>query len=94
MGWVVAIAFAGSAAWLIMKLGTLIVAGLATIIAAYYYWRRARLYAAIDRLGPVARRRSLAKQLRLSVNMTAHFSLFPTSALRGYALARAFDTLL
>lgn len=94
MAWVLAIALAGTAAWLVKQSGTLIVAGLATLMAAFYYWRRARLNAAINRLGPAARRRSLAKQLRLSIDMTAHFSLFPTSARRGYALANSASRLI
>jgi hypothetical protein len=90
MAWFVAITLGYVVPWLVKQTGTLMVAALATLIAAYYYWRRARLNAGIGRLGPAARRRSLARQLQLSLDMTAHFSLFPTAALRGYALADRF----
>lgn len=88
MEWIVVVALGCGVIALIRQLSTFMVAVLVTLIAAYYYWRRARLDAAIGRLDAAARRRSLATQLRLSVDMTAHFSLFPTAALRGYILAR------
>lgn len=81
----------------------LAVDGIATAIAAWYCWRSARLTRAllavrapcnaID-LMPAwnvsrAHRRLMARHLRLSIAMTAHFSLFPGSSARAYAIMRA-----
>lgn len=74
----------------------------ATTIASVYYWRRERITRALLAARPSyqldpdalwtatrAQRTLMARSLRLSVAMTAHLSLFPTSCLRGYAIARA-----
>lgn len=73
----------------------------ATAIANIYYWRRERITRALLAARPCAgtdsmvlwtatrtQRRLMAKSLKLSIAMTAHFSLFPASCLRGYAIAR------
>ena len=81
---------------------TLLVDGIATAIAAWYCWRSARLARALQAirapcnaidLMPAwdvsrAHQRLMARHLRLSIAMTAHFSLFPRSSARGYALMR------
>lgn len=69
-----------------------LVDALATAIAAIYRWRARRLRIAIRTAGSGRRvRRLLAQHLKLSVDMTAHFSLFPRSACRGYQLADAIS---
>lgn len=76
---------------------------IATAIAAWYRWRSERLVVAILALRPTdpatdmmparstsrAHRRLIARHLRLSITMTAHYSLFPASSRRGYAIADA-----
>lgn len=73
--------------------------GIATAIAAWYCWRSARLTRALLAVrapcnaidftpawdGGRRHRRLMARHLRLSIAMTAHFSLFPRSSARGYA---------
>lgn len=89
-------------AFKLAELGLVVfVDGMATAIAAWYYWRRERLshtLLAIGDLGGTSRstpgsasraqRLMMARHLRLSLAMTAHFSLFPRSSARGYAVAR------
>lgn len=84
----------------------LLVDQLATMIAAQYRWRSLRisreLLAARPVLGsatdrafgiPTRRqRRLMARHLRLSIAMTEHYSLFPASSGRGYAIADALMT--
>ena len=81
-----------------------LVDGIATVVAAWYCWRSARLTQALsvasgpsNPIGPLlawnvsrAHRRLVARHLRLAMAMTAHFSLFPRSSERGYALMRAY----
>ena len=86
----------------------LAVDGLATVIAAWYCWRSARLMRAllatraprnsID-LMPAwnvsrANRRLMARHLRLSIAMTAHFSLYPRSSARASAIMRRYGQVV
>lgn len=74
----------------------------ATTIAGVCYWRRERITQALLAALPCGgtdremlwtatrtQRKLMARSLKLSIAMTAHFSLFPASCLRGYAIARA-----
>ena len=77
---------------------------IATSMAALYYWRSERLVRAVSAIrspgnaietkpawtASRSHRRLVASHLRLSIAMTAHFSLFPASSRRGYAIAQAF----
>ena len=81
----------------------LLVDAFATSLAALYYWRSERLVRAVSAIrsrgnaietkpawtASRSHRRLLASHLRLSIAMTAHFSLFPVPSRRGYAIARA-----
>jgi len=89
MGLLQIVVLTAAAAWLVKDIATLTVDAMATLIAAFYYWRRAQVCMMMNNAVPTARRRLLAKHLQLSIGMTAHFSLFPRSALRGYALVHA-----
>lgn len=85
--------------WLLI----LLVDAFATAIAAYYSWRSTRIsremlsgrpsgVAAADPAWAVPSRRQrrlIARHLRLSIAMTAQYSLFPRSSARGYAIADA-----
>ena len=78
-----------------------LVDGMATTIAAYYCWRRNRLSRVLlatavaagtdhTKLATAVRRaqrRAMARHFRLSIAMTEHYSLFPASSERGYAVA-------
>lgn len=69
-------------------LPALLVDGLATIAAAIYWARAQRLSKIMLTPNSSRRARRLsAKHLQLSIMMTAHYSLFPRSAGRGYRLA-------
>ncbi len=76
--------------------------GLATMIAAYYRWRSLRISRALlakptikapgdynGRNSTRRQRRLMARQLRLSIAMTTHYSLFPRSSARGFAVIDA-----
>lgn len=83
----------------------LAVDGVATATAGWYCWRSARLTPGLLAVRAScnandfmsawsvsrAHRRLMARHLRLSIAMTAHFSLFPRSSVRGYAIANALD---
>ncbi|MBN8816548.1 MAG: hypothetical protein J0J06_14000 [Sphingomonas sp.] len=84
----------------------LLVDGLATMMAAYYRWCSLRISRELLAARPVPGstndmafcapsrrvRRLMARHLRLSVAMTTHYSLFPASSHRGYAIADALMT--
>jgi hypothetical protein len=83
----------------------LFVDGVATAIAAGYHWRRERLWRTLlvgqqpackvlTNLAGAGRiqQRLLARHLRISIAMTTHYSMFPLSSERGYALARRLTT--
>ena len=85
--------------WLLI----LLVDTLATAIAAYYGWRSTRISREMlsgrPSTGSTAdlawgvpsrrQRRLMARHLQLSLTMTSHYSLFPRSSARGYAIAGA-----
>lgn len=84
----------------------LLIDGLATMIAAQYRWRSLRISRELLATRPVPgsatdmafgnpprrMRRLMAHHLRLSIAMTEHYSLFPASSGRGYAIADALTT--
>lgn len=82
------------------RVAILLVDGIATAVAAWCYWRRERLAPTLLAGSKTAKsadwtlaktsraqRRFMARHLRISIGMTAHFSVFPRSSARGYALA-------
>lgn len=78
-----------------LKLLSILLTGvLATIIAGFYFWRRERLARRIfSSPNAAVRNRLLSKHLRLSIDMTMHFSLLPKSESCGYQLSHRLMSL-
>ncbi|WP_374943151.1 hypothetical protein [Sphingomonas sp.] len=83
-----------------LNIGEWLAIVLATTIAAYYRWRSLRISRALLAARPAfgssgymasgaptrRQRRLMARHLPLSIAMTTHYSLFPRSGARGYAM--------